>query len=55
MDHAWLRQFEGRDAEILNYVQGYEVVGCATVNQGADFRVESLGVECYESINRSLI
>jgi hypothetical protein len=55
MDCVWFRQFKGRDAEILDYVWGNEVVRCTTVNQCTDFRVESLGVECYESVNRSLI
>jgi hypothetical protein len=32
MDCAWLRQFEDRDAEILDYVQGNEVVHRATVD-----------------------
>jgi hypothetical protein len=54
-DRAWFRQFEGRDAEILDYIQGNEVVHCAIVDQCADFGVESPGVECYKSVNRSLI
>jgi hypothetical protein len=54
-DRAWLRQFEGRDAEILDYVWRNEVVRCATVDQCTNFGVESPGVECYESVNRSLI
>jgi hypothetical protein len=55
MDRTWLRQFKGRDAKILDYVWGNEVVHCTTVDQCADFGVESLGVECYKSVNRSLI
>jgi hypothetical protein len=54
-DRAWLRQFKGRDAEILDYVWGNEVVCHTTVDQGTDFEVESPGVECYESVNGSLI
>jgi hypothetical protein len=54
-DRAQLRQFESRDAEILDYVRGNEVVRCTTVDQCTDFGVESLGVECYESVNGLLI
>jgi hypothetical protein len=54
-DRVQLRQFEGRDAEILDYVWGNKVVHCATVDQCADFGMESPGVECYKSVNRSLI
>jgi hypothetical protein len=32
MDCSWFRQFEGRDAEILDYVRGNEVVHRATVS-----------------------
>jgi hypothetical protein len=31
-DHAWFRQFKGRDAKVLDYVRGYEVVSRSTVN-----------------------
>jgi hypothetical protein len=55
MDRAQLWQFKGRDAEILDYVGGNKVVCCATVDQCADFGMESLGVECYKSVNRLLI
>jgi hypothetical protein len=54
-DCVRLRQFEGRDAEILDYVRGNKVVCRATVDQCADFGVESPGVECYKCMNRSLI
>jgi hypothetical protein len=55
MDCTWFRQFKGRDAEILDYVRGYEIVSCTTVNQGTDFRVKCPRVECYKGMNGSLI
>jgi hypothetical protein len=36
-DGSWRVKLSRGDIEVLDYGRGYEIVGCATVDQGVDF------------------